>query len=273
MSDATLDLVCSKIREALSLEDNPKKKPKTSKFKAVACEALDISKMGEARWTMVLDYGVKNSYFYLSEDKLTISLDAPTSAQKEVDECEEEGSSEGEEMDSNGYYPSEYLKGSSSLLKTSTTRPRDPQEYSLEDGTPAPKKGDIVWVNGSNGVYQGEVKEVTFGAVIYPLNGEEGHWGYYKADELYDNKRQAQVCQAPKNMYWSTKALSPSEYAQFRAYQKHREQFLRWLNQEGIEPIPEPIPEPTPPKAEEIEAKPKLISEEANKEGMFDDLL
>lgn len=282
MSDHSLDFVCSKIRETLSQdqEASPKKKPKTSAYKSVACAALEIAKMGEARWTMILDYGVKNSYFYLSDDRLTISLapaeavEAPSSEKSDDDVEEVE---ELPEMDSKGYYPDEYVRGSSTILKSSTTRPKDPDDYVLADGTPAPKKGDVVWVCGSNGPYKGEVKEVHFGVSVFPVEAQDGHWGYYNADELYDSKKQAQVCYSPKGMNWSTKAMSQTEYAQFREYQANRDEFLRWKKEQGLPSIaPTPVEAEPAPVKRAIDLLPdEPVSEPQTEDsgvGLFDDL-
>ena len=202
---------------------------KFAEIKALVCEKLSLKKMGEARWEMILQYGERASLFFVNRDKKTISksADLPILTPPPKTEDEQDDSSD-ETRDEYGFTPKERIKGTR-LLKISATRPREPAEFILNDGARPLKQGDVVWVSTQGTTWQGEIKSVTQGAVVYPLDPKDGYWGYFKADELFDTQAQARVNQdVAKPKYWSASAMSSKDYALFKEYEENREAFLKW---------------------------------------------
>lgn len=213
---------CEAIVSALKADTGRPKKVDT--WKKPACEALGIKKMGEARWSMILEHGYKKNYFTLNSNVTPPCLDLPLDilGTQPVEE-ELEDISDTNEM----------IAGTN-LKKTSATRVRSPQELTLKDGTIFPKEGDIVWVSSQGQVWKGEVSEITVGAIVTPLSEKDGYWGYFKADEMFDTKSQANVNKNPnKGRYWHKDSMGEKEYTLFMEYQKNRDSFLTWLNQKA----------------------------------------
>jgi hypothetical protein len=218
-----LKTATSVISEALKQNNTLKLKD----IKAQVCSALDIKKMGEARWEMILQNGEKTSQFRVDRDKglvLSISVTSQPSLIEEQTEVPEE-------IDDTGHKPSEYIKGTR-LLKMSATRQREPAEFILTEGARPLKEGDVVWVSTQGETWQGEIKGITQGAVVYPLKERDGYWGYFKADELFDTQAQARVNQnKEKPRYWSSSAMASDDYALFQEFKKHKKEFISWLSQ------------------------------------------
>ena len=86
------------------------------------------------------------------------------------------------------------------------------RDLTFEDGTPVPKKGDVVWVSSQGVSWKGEVTEYSVGVLVTPLKSKDGHWGYFRADDLFDTKKQADVNGNPRNgRYWHKDAMSERE--------------------------------------------------------------
>jgi len=219
---------------------------KFTEIKPLVCEKLSLKKMGEARWEMILQYGERAGQFFVNREKKTISLSPPSSpiiAPSQVEISDEEETDDPDEIrDEHGVTPKERIKGTR-ILKISATRPREPAEFILDTGARPLKQGDVVWVSTQGNTWQGEIKSVTQGAIVYPLDPQDGYWGYFKADELFDTQAQARVNRDPeKPKYWSSSAMSSKEYALFKEYEENREAFLAWKNP----PPPPPAENPTP---------------------------
>jgi len=214
------DTACKAIVEALKQDCGRVKKIDT--WKKTACSALGIKKMGGSRWSMILEHGYRKDYFILNENTSSPSLSLPLEILNTEQTTEDE-------IDLDTTEETDLIAGTN-IKKVSSTRARSPKELTLKDGTIFPKEGDIVWVGTQGQVWKGEVSEITIGAIVTPIQSKDGHWGYFKADEMFDNKKQASVNQDKnKGRYWHKDAMGETEYTLFMEYTKNRESFLKWL--------------------------------------------
>ena len=226
------------------------KRKKIDHWKPFACRAIGISKMGSARWIMIVNYGVQKGYFKIEEYKgkeTLVPSETPTqtdimsfgnetpkkpspSIGSELTPPDEKTPSKPkkEKRDSRGYTPSEYVTG---RIPKSATRPKSIADIATNGDADMPKLGDIIWVHTAGTSWKGEVTEVSVGAVVTPVNKKDGHWTYKNADQLFDTKKEAdQKGDSKSGLNWSTETLNQKTFAEFRDFQEHREAFLKWLS-------------------------------------------
>lgn len=219
------EVACLAIVEALKADTGRVKKVDT--WKKSACEALGIKKMGESRWNMILQHGYNKGHFTLNENTTPPSLNLPSEMFSV--EVKPEVETEPKVEVKPDQATSDYIPGTN-IKKVSATRVRPMREITFEDGTPVPRKGDVVWVSTQGTSWKGEVTEISVGVLVTPLNSKDGHWGYFKAGELFDTKKQADVnADKSKSRYWHQDAMSEKEYNLFIEYQKNKEAFLQWF--------------------------------------------
>ena len=232
------------------------RRKKIDHWKPFACQAIGISKMGSARWLMIVNYGVQKNYFKIEEYKgkeTLVPFETPTQTDimslgnktpektsptisSEPDPPEEKKSSKPkrEKRDSRGYYPSEYVTGR--IPKSTATRPKRIADLATNGDADMPKLGDIIWVHTAGSSWQGEVIEVSVGALVAPIKKKDGHWTYKNADQLFDTKKEAdQKGDSKSGRNWSTETLDQKTFAEFRDFQEHREAFLAWLDSQNDE--------------------------------------
>tara|TARA_B100000424_G_scaffold270976_1_gene271936 strand:+ start:528 stop:1325 length:798 start_codon:yes stop_codon:yes gene_type:complete len=230
------------------------KRKKIDHWKSFACQAIGISKMGSARWLMIVNYGVQKGYFKIVEykgkeiltpcdtphqpDILSIGNETPNKPSPNIGsdltppEEKTPSKPKKEKRDSRGYYPSEYVTGG--IPKTTATRPKRIADLATNGDADMPKLGDIIWVHTAGSSWQGEVIEVSVGALVAPLKKKDGHWTYKNADQLFDTKKEAdQKGDAKSGRNWSTETLDQKTFAEFRDFQEHREAFLTWLESQS----------------------------------------
>ena len=236
---------CEAIVEAMK-EDAKKKGSRAKKidhWKPFACQAIGISKMGSARWLMVINYGVKEGYFKIVDikGKETLCLDTETPSQVSLIEDEPEvetpESSETPKRDKRGFMPSDYIKGTG-ILKADTPRAKSIRENAHRSDL-IPQKGDLLWaIRPDNSVFHSEVEEVSIGVHVTPLNKKDGHWSYVSSNDVYEDqkeaKKEAERRRSEKekgsgNNYWSAEVVNRDEYALFKEYLDNRDAFFAYL--------------------------------------------
>jgi hypothetical protein len=241
-------IACEAIVEAIKKDNARKgsKKKKIDHWKKEACASLGIKKMGNARWTAILEYGYKNQHFkkdmYGDKEILSLVERAPIldflSSEKPI--VEEPKPPANEKRDSKGYKPSDYVSGN--ILKTSATRPRPIKENSHRANY-APREGDVMWAIYPDGkLVHVEIQEVSFGLHVVPMNKKDGHWSYLTSNDVFEDKDSAKNAQGErvisrdkKGIYWSKDAMGQEEYALFKEYEEHREEFKRFLESKSDE--------------------------------------
>lgn len=238
---------CEAVVEAMK-EDAKKKGSRAKKidhWKPFACQAIGISKMGSARWLMIVNYGVKEGFFKIKEvnGKETLSLDNeedPSQVsifEEETPEVETPEEPKKEVRDKKGFMPSDYIKGTG-ILKADTPRARSVRTNAHRSDL-IPQKGDLLWaIRPDNSIFHSEVEEVSIGVHVTPLNKKDGHWTYASSNDVYedqkDAKKEAERRKAEKEKgsaksYWSAEVMNRDEYALFKEYLDNRDAFFAYL--------------------------------------------
>ncbi len=235
---------CEAIVEAIKKDANKKgsRAKKIDHWKPYACRAVGVSKMGSARWLMIVNYGLKEGYFKIEgvNGKETLSLNSeedPSQAPIFGAEVETPEVPEKEVRDKRGFMPSDYIKGTG-ILKVDTPRARSIKTNAHRSDL-IPQKGDLLWaIRPDNSIFHSEVEEVSIGVHVTPLNKKDGHWTYASSNDVYEDQKEAKKeadrrkaereAGSAKN-FWDAEVMNRSEYALFKEYLDNRDAFFAYL--------------------------------------------